>query len=71
MKRIVLSLMLVFAALSAVAQVDGAAIKFLGIPVDGKKSDMISALKAKGFVYDATTGVLSGKFNGIISSGKF
>lgn len=64
MKRTILSLILVLATFSAVAQADDTTIKFLGIPIDGKKSDMISALKAKGFVFDATTGILSGKFNG-------
>ena len=39
--------------------------KFLGIPVDGYKSEMISKLKAKGFTstsYDKN--VLEGEFNG-------
>lgn len=38
---------------------------FLGIPVDGYKSDMIQALKSKGFVsssYDKN--ILQGEFNG-------
>ena len=29
--------------------------KFMGIPVDGFKKDMIQKLKAKGFEYDTTT----------------
>lgn len=37
---------------------------FLGIPVDGTKSDMIQKLKAKGFTYDATYDMLEGEFNG-------
>lgn len=39
--------------------------KFLGIPVDGTKTEMINKLKAKGFVpssYDSNT--LEGEFNG-------
>ncbi len=38
--------------------------KFLGIPVDGTKSEMIQKLKAKGFKYDAANGHLTGQFNG-------
>lgn len=37
---------------------------FLGIPVDGTKSDMIQKLKAKGFIYDAKLDMLKGEFNG-------
>lgn len=50
----------------AIAQTP-ATFKFLGIPVDGKKSDVIAALKDKGFVYDAKNDVLKGKFNGMDS----
>lgn len=39
---------------------------FLGIPVDGKKSDMMSKLKSKGFTQSPyAEGVLTGKFNGM------
>ena len=38
--------------------------KFLGIPVDGSRSEMIRKLKAKGFKYDATFDWLEGQFNG-------
>lgn len=39
--------------------------KFLGIPVDGFKPDMIRALKAKGFVSSITDkDILEGEFNG-------
>lgn len=38
--------------------------KFLGIPVDGSKAQMIQKLKAKGFVYNAQTDFLKGQFNG-------
>ena len=37
--------------------------RFLGIPVDGFKSDMIQKLKDKGFV-ESGDGTLSGEFNG-------
>ena len=39
-------------------------LKFLGIPVDGSKSEMIEALKTKGFEYDSEYGLLIGDFNG-------
>ena len=39
-------------------------LKFLGIPVDGSKSEMVEALKTKGFEYDAESGFLVGDFNG-------
>lgn len=38
--------------------------KFLGIPVDGTKSEMIQKLKAKGFTYDPKSDFLEGEFNG-------
>lgn len=42
------------------------ALKFLGIPIDGYKSEMIQKLKAKGYTYSKTEGedVLTGEFNG-------
>lgn len=39
-------------------------IKFLGIPVDGTKQEMIQKLKSKGFTYNQQEGVLEGEFNG-------
>ena len=39
-------------------------LKFLGIPVDGSKSEMVAALKSKGFRYDSNSGFLVGDFNG-------
>ncbi len=39
-------------------------IKFLGIPIDGTKTNMISELKKKGFVYDSDIDILKGEFNG-------
>ena len=38
--------------------------KFLGIPVDGYKSDMIGKLKEKGYTYDSAYDCLKGEFNG-------
>ena len=39
-------------------------IKFLGIPVDGTKQEMIEKLKSKGFTYNQRKDVLEGEFNG-------
>lgn len=39
-------------------------IKFLGIPVDGTKQEMIQKLKSKGFTYNQREDVLEGEFNG-------
>lgn len=38
--------------------------RFLGIPVDGFKPQMIQKLKAKGFTYHSQDDYLSGEFNG-------
>lgn len=63
MKKFVLFLLL-FVTCSLFAQEE--VTKFLGIPVDGTKSEMIRKLKEKGFKeskYD--TDVLTGEFNGV------
>lgn len=39
-------------------------IKFLGIPIDGSKEQMIKELKNKGFKYNPQFENLSGRFNG-------
>ena len=39
-------------------------VKFLGIPVDGTKSEMISKLKQKGYKWDYDNECLKGMFNG-------
>lgn len=39
-------------------------IKFLGIPIDGTKKEMINQLKAKGYEYNSYADYLSGEFNG-------
>ena len=49
----------------AIAQTpDDGTLKFLGIPVDGAKLEMIQQLQRKGFKYDRTQDVLMGRFNG-------
>lgn len=64
MKKILLLAMLLAFSLATYAQKD--VTKFLGIPVDGTKSEMIKKLKEKGFtstLYDKD--VLEGEFNGV------
>lgn len=62
MKRL-LTLSMLFVCVTALfAQND--VTKFLGIPVDGSKSEMIQKLKAKGFQYNSKLDLLEGEFNG-------
>lgn len=61
MKNVVLFI-LVLLSITATAQDN--VTKFLGIPVDGTKADMIQKLKSKGFLYNSTTDYLTGEFNG-------
>ena len=64
MKKILLFLVLCFISIFSMAQTD--VTKFLGIPVDGSKSEMIRKLKTKGFKQSPyVADVLIGKFNGI------
>ena len=74
MKNIITFLLFTVACITSQAQIDSTLIQkleeadlrpqFLGIPVDGTKDDMISALKAKGFKYDELYDHLKGQFNG-------
>ncbi|MBR3572009.1 MAG: hypothetical protein IKN99_01980 [Bacteroidales bacterium] len=59
-----ISLLIVVLLVSIVSFAQNDVTKFLGIPVDGTKSDMIQKLKTKGFTYDAVNDVLHGQFNG-------
>lgn len=64
MKKILLSLVLCCITMVTMAQKD--VTKFLGIPVDGNKSEMVRQLKSKGFTQPPYgDGVLTGKFNGM------
>ena len=63
MKRFLATFLFVLMTIVAIAQ-DSNAIKFLGIPVDGTKKEMISKLQAKGYEYDASLDILLGEFNG-------
>ena len=62
MKKISSVLLLFLLSISIYAQQN--VTKFLGIPVDGSKADMIQKLKEKGFTYNTTTDRLEGVFNG-------
>lgn len=61
MKKLLLFILFVSIAMGANAQ---NTIKFLGIPVDGTKREMISKLEAKGYEYDSYRDYLTGEFNG-------
>ena len=62
MKQFLFFVFFAFAFTQAFAQKD--VTTFLGIPVDGTKSEMIAKLKAKGFTYNKQNDVLVGEFNG-------
>lgn len=62
MKRILLSIAMCCLSMISMGQKD--VTKFLGIPVDGSKSEMIRKLKAKGFSQNPYSGALEGVFNG-------
>lgn len=61
-KLILIALCSIFTMLSLTAQPP--VTTFLGIPVDGSKSEMIRKLKEKGFTYSSRNDCLSGQFNG-------
>lgn len=64
MEKVITSLIALVIALCINAQKD--VTKFLGIPVDGSKSDMVQKLKAKGFRTNPyNEDMLDGKFNGV------
>lgn len=62
MKKILLSLTLLMLSVAMYAQNE--VTKFLGIPIDGTKADMIQKITAKGFSYNAQKDCLEGIFNG-------
>lgn len=64
MKRILLITVVLVISISLFAQKD--ITKFLGIPIDGFKPEMIQKLKEKGFVSSASDkSILEGEFNGV------
>ena len=65
MKKLLLSVVVMIISITSYAQ-EKDVIKFLGIPVDGTKAEMIAKLKGKGFTqvnYNQDI-VLEGEFNG-------
>lgn len=62
MKRFLITFLFVLMTIAAIAQDN--TIKFLGIPVDGTKKEMISKLQAKGYKYVVLSDILFGEFNG-------
>lgn len=63
MKKLVSLSMLIVMSFSLYAQ-ELDVTRFLGIPVDGSKKDMIQKLKAKGFESTSDPDILEGEFNG-------
>ena len=63
MKRFLITFLFVLMTITTIAQ-ESNTIKFLGIPVDGDKKEMISKLQAKGYEYDTSLDALFGEFNG-------
>lgn len=61
MKKLMLLVLSICLTNSVYAQ---STIKFLGIPIDGTKREMISKLEAKGYEYNSYGDYLSGEFNG-------
>lgn len=61
MKKLII-LPLLFVAVFASAQIE--VTKFLGIPVDGSKQQMIQKIKEKGYLYNSNYDRLEGEFNG-------
>ena len=64
MKRLLSFIIGIFIMCSTVFGQSESTLKFLGIPVDGSKSEMVEVLKSKGFEYDSESDFLIGDFNG-------
>ena len=64
MKRLLSFVIGMFVMYTLVFGQSESTLKFLGIPVDGSKSERVAALKDKGFRYDSNSGFLVGDFNG-------
>lgn len=57
-------LLALFAGMTISAQTNSNVLKFMGIPVDGSKTQVIQKLEEKGFKYDSISDCLTGQFNG-------
>lgn len=64
MKRLIIIILALFAGIAISAQTNSNVLKFMGIPVDGSKTEVIQKLKEKGFKYDSINDCLTGQFNG-------
>lgn len=65
MKKLITILVLALCSFTLVAQNSNeVTLKFLGIPIDGNKSQMIELIKAKGFTFNSYRNCLQGQFNG-------
>lgn len=64
MKQLVIIILALFAGTAISAQTNSDILKFMGIPVDGNKTQVIQKLKEKGFKYDSVNDCLTGQFNG-------
>ena len=64
MKRLIIIILALFAGIAISAQTNSNVLKFMGIPVDGSKTQVIQKLKEKGFKYDSINDCLIGQFNG-------
>ena len=64
MKRLIIIILALFASIAISAQTNSNVLKFMGIPVDGSKTQVIQKLKEKGFKYDSINDCLIGQFNG-------
>ena len=67
MKRLIIIILALFASIVISAQTNSNVLKFMGIPVDGSKTEVIQKLKEKGFKYDSINDCLTGQFNGMDS----
>lgn len=63
MKKLLIVATMLMLSIATYAQKD--VTRFLGIPVDGSKEEMIQKLKAKGYKYDSFYDCLEGEFNGM------
>lgn len=64
MKRLIIIILALFAGITISAQTNSNVLKFMGIPVDGNKTQVIQKLKEKGFEYNSVHDCLTGRFNG-------
>lgn len=64
MKRLITVILALFVSIAISAQTNSNVLKFMGIPVDGSKTQVIQKLEKKGFKYDSTNDCLTGQFNG-------